>query len=88
MIDFHYWPTPNGWKVAIMLEECGVEYNLMPLDIGKGAQFTAEFLAISPNNRMPAIVDHDVEGDPVSVFECRRSPIAPADRRRRGPREP
>ena len=69
MIDFHYWPTPNGWKVAIMLEECGLEYNLAPLDIGKGDQFTPEFLAISPNNRMPAIVDHDVEGEPVTVFE-------------------
>ncbi len=69
MIDFHYWPTPNGWKVAIMLEECGLECNLVPLDIGKGEQFDPAFLAISPNNRMPAIVDHDVEGDPVSVFE-------------------
>jgi GST-like protein len=69
MIDFHYWPTPNGWKVAIMLEECGVEYNLVPLDIGKGEQFDPAFLAISPNNRMPAIVDHGVPGDPVPVFE-------------------
>ena len=69
MIDFHYWPTPNGWKAAIMLEECGLEYNLVPLDIGKGEQFTAEFLAISPNNRMPAIVDHGVRGEPVTVFE-------------------
>ncbi len=69
MIDFHYWPTPNGWKVAIMLEECGLEYNLVPLDIGKGEQFTAEFLAISPNNRMPAIVDHAARGEPVTVFE-------------------
>ena len=69
MIDFHYWPTPNGWKVAIMLEELGLEYRLKPVDIGKGEQFTAEFLAISPNNRMPAIVDHDVKGEPVTVFE-------------------
>ena len=69
MIDFHYWPTPNGWKVAIMLEELGLEYRLKPVDIGKGEQFTPEFLAISPNNRMPAIVDHDVEGEPVTVFE-------------------
>jgi GST-like protein len=69
MIDFYYWPTPNGWKVAIMLEECGLEYRLHPVNIGKGEQFTPEFLAISPNNRMPAIVDHDADGGPVSVFE-------------------
>ena len=52
-----------------MLEECGLEYNMVPIDIGRGDQFQPEFLAISPNNRMPAIVDHDVEGEPVSVFE-------------------
>lgn len=69
MIDFYYWPTPNGWKVSIMLEECGLEYNFIPLNIGKGDQFKPEFLKISPNNRMPAIVDYDVEGEPVSVFE-------------------
>ena len=69
MIDFHYWPTPNGWKVAIMLEECGLPYRLKPVNIGKGEQFTPEFLAISPNNRMPAIVDHDGGGEPVTVFE-------------------
>ena len=69
MIDFYYWPTPNGWKAAIMLEECGLEYNLVPVDIGKGDQFDPDFLEISPNNRMPAIVEHDVEGDAVSVFE-------------------
>ena len=69
MIDFYYWPTPNGWKVAIMLEECGIAYKLIPLDIGKGAQFDPAFLAISPNNRMPAIVDHDVAGAPLPVFE-------------------
>ncbi len=69
MIDFYYWPTPNGWKVSIMLEECGLDYNLIPVNIGKGDQFKPEFLKISPNNRMPAIVDHDVEGQPVSVFE-------------------
>ncbi len=69
MIDFYYWPTPNGWKVAIMLEECGLEYRLIPVNIRKGDQFAPEFLAISPNNRMPAIVDHDVGGSPVSVFE-------------------
>ncbi len=73
MIDFYYWPTPNGWKVAIMLEECGLEYRMIPVNIGRGDQFKPEFLAISPNNRMPAIVDHDAQkelGDgPVSVFE-------------------
>lgn len=69
MIDFYYWPTPNGWKVAIMLEECGIKYKLIPVNIRKGDQFAPEFLAVSPNNRMPAIVDHDVSGSPVSVFE-------------------
>ncbi len=69
MINFYYWPTPNGWKIAIMLEECALEYNLIPVNIREGDQFTPEFLAISPNNRMPAIVDHDVAGEAVSVFE-------------------
>ena len=69
MIDFYYWPTPNGWKVAILLEELGVQYRMIPVHIGKGDQFKPEFLAISPNNRMPAIVDHDVPGNPVPVFE-------------------
>ena len=69
MLDFYYWPTPNGWKVSIMLEECGLNYNLIPVNIGKGDQFKPEFLAISPNNRMPVIVDSDVDGDPVAVFE-------------------
>ena len=69
MIDFYYWPTPNGWKVSILLEELGVPYKMIPVNISKGEQFTREFLDISPNNRIPAIVDHDVDGDPVSVFE-------------------
>ncbi len=69
MIDFYYWPTPNGWKVSIALEEFGLSYETKILNISKGDQFAPEFLAISPNNRMPAIVDHDVEGEPVSVFE-------------------
>jgi GSH-dependent disulfide-bond oxidoreductase len=73
MIDFYYWPTPNGWKVAIMLEECGVEYRTFPVNIGKGDQFKPAFLAISPNNRMPAIVDHDPPAEfgegPLPVFE-------------------
>ena len=71
MIDLHYWPTPNGWKISIMLEECALPYRLVPVNIGKGEQFTPEFLALSPNNRMPAIVDHAPAGGgaPVSVFE-------------------
>ncbi|MDJ0611743.1 MAG: glutathione binding-like protein [Kiloniellales bacterium] len=68
-LDFYYWPTPNGWKISIMLEECALPYRMIPLDIGKGDQFAPEFLAISPNHRMPAIVDHDVEGEAVPVFE-------------------
>lgn len=71
MIDAYYWPTPNGWKATIMLEECGLEYNLIPVDIGGGDQFKPEFLRISPNNRMPAIVDHDPlgGGEPLAIFE-------------------
>ncbi len=71
MIDLHYWPTPNGWKVSIMLEETGLPYRLLPVNIGRGEQFKPDFLAISPNNRMPAIVDHDPPGggEPVSIFE-------------------
>ena len=69
MIDFYYWPTPNGWKVAIMLEELGLPYRTVITNISKGDQFAPAFMAISPNNRMPAIVDHDVAGDPVPVFE-------------------
>ena len=71
MIDLHYWPTPNGWKVSIMLEECGLPYTLKPVNIGRGEQFAPEFLAISPNNRMPAIVDRDPPGGgaPVALFE-------------------
>ena len=71
MIDVHYWPTPNGWKVTIMLEECGLDYRIVPVDIGGGAQFKPEFLRISPNNRMPAIVDHAPMGggEPLALFE-------------------
>jgi GST-like protein len=71
MIDLYYWPTPNGWKVSIMLEECGLAYQTIPVDIGGGDQFKAEFLRISPNNRMPAIVDHEPlnGGKPLSLFE-------------------
>jgi|TARA_B110000444_G_C18773491_1_gene563779 GSH-dependent disulfide-bond oxidoreductase len=66
MIDLYYAPTPNGWKISIMLEECGIPYNVIPINLGKGDQFKPEFLKISPNNRMPAIVDHETE---ISVFE-------------------
>jgi GST-like protein len=71
MIDLHYWPTPNGWKISIMLEECGLPYTLKPVNIGRGEQFSPEFLALSPNNRMPAIVDHDPPGGgaPIALFE-------------------
>jgi GST-like protein len=69
MLDFYYWPTPNGWKVAILLEELGLNYTTHSVNIGKGDQFKPAFLKISPNNRMPAILDHDVEGEPISVFE-------------------
>jgi GST-like protein len=69
-IDLYYWPTPNGWKISIMLEEMGTPYTVHPVNIGKGEQFKPEFLAISPNNRMPAIVDPDgPDGQPISVFE-------------------
>ena len=69
-IDLYYWSTPNGWKITIMLEECGLPYNVIPVNISKGDQFTPEFLAIAPNNRMPAIVDPEGPGGrPISVFE-------------------
>ena len=71
MIDLHYWPTPNGHKITLFLEEAGLDYTIRPVNIGKGEQFEPAFLAISPNNRMPAIVDHaPADGRaPLSVFE-------------------
>lgn len=69
MIELYYWPTPNAWKVSIMLEECGLDYEVVPVDIGRGDQFKPEFLAISPNNRIPALVDRDVDGEPINLFE-------------------
>ncbi len=71
MIDLYYAPTPNGWKISIMLEECGLDYNVILVNLGKGDQFTPEFLEISPNNRMPVIVDHDkvVDKKSISIFE-------------------
>ena len=69
-IELHYWPTPNGHKITIMCEEAGIAYEIKPVNIGKGDQFKPEFLALSPNNRMPAIVDPDGPGGkPISIFE-------------------
>ena len=71
MIDLHYWPTPNGKKVTILLEEAGIPYNLVPCNIGRGDQFTDEFLAINPNHRMPVLVDHTPigGGEKLAIFE-------------------
>ncbi|MDQ2105693.1 glutathione binding-like protein [Azospirillum isscasi] len=71
MIDLYYWPTPNGHKITLFLEEAGLDYTIHPVDISAGDQFKPDFLAISPNNRMPAIVDRSPAdgGEPVSVFE-------------------
>ena len=70
MIDLHYWPTPNGWKVSIALEEMGLPYTLKPVNIGAGEQFAPAFQKISPNGRMPAIVDPDgPDGMPLAIFE-------------------
>jgi GST-like protein len=69
-IELYYWPTPNGFKISIMLEECKLPYTLIPVNISKGEQFKPDFLKISPNNRMPAIVDPDGPGGkPISIFE-------------------
>jgi GSH-dependent disulfide-bond oxidoreductase len=71
MIELHYWPTPNGWKITIMLEECGLPYSLVPVRIGRGDQFKPEFLKISPNNRMPAMIDDAPTNGagPLAIFE-------------------
>ena len=69
MIDVFFWPTGNGKKVTIMLEEIGLEYRIIPVNIGKGDQHTPEFLAISPNNKMPVIIDRGVDGSPITIFE-------------------
>src|SRR6202008_3546640 len=71
MIDLHYWPPPNGKKVTILLEGCGLPYKIVPCNIQRGDQFTAEFLKMNPNHRMPVMVDHDPNGGgaPISVFE-------------------
>jgi GST-like protein len=71
MIDLYYWPTPNGHKITLFLEEAGLDYRIVPVDIGKGAQFAPDYLGISPNNKMPAIVDHAPAdgGEAIPVFE-------------------
>ncbi|MFC7053726.1 glutathione S-transferase family protein [Hansschlegelia quercus] len=69
-IELFYWPTPNGWKITIMLEECGLPYEVRAVNIGAGDQFKPEFLAISPNNKMPAILDPEgPDGPPITIFE-------------------
>src|SRR5690606_22676318 len=71
MIDLYYWPTPNGHKITLFLEEAELPYRLVPVNIGKGEQFEPSFLRISPNNRIPAIVDHEPVGggEPLAIFE-------------------
>lgn len=92
-IEVYYWPTPNGWKVTIALEELGLPYRVIPVNISKGDQFKPDFLKISPNNKMPAIVDPDGPGgDPISIFESgailqylgrKTGRLYPSDERRR-----
>jgi GST-like protein len=71
MIDLHYWPTPNGKKVTILLEEAAIPYTIIPCNIGRGDQFSAEFLKMNPNHRMPVMVDHTPKGggEPIAIFE-------------------
>lgn len=89
MIDLYYWPTPNGRKISIMLEECGLDYNVLRCDIGVGDQFEPDFLKVSPNNRMPAIVDRETgisvfEGGAILIYLAEKSgmllPVDSADR--------
>jgi len=85
MIDLHYWTTPNGHKITIFLEETGLPYKIFPVNIGKGEQFKREFLAVSPNNRIPAIVDHDPPGGgaPITMFESGAILLYLADKTKR-----
>ena len=69
VLDLYFWPTGNGKKITIMLEECGLPYNVIAVNINKGDQFTPEYERINPNNKMPAIVDHDADGGPLTLFE-------------------
>ncbi len=90
MIDVYFWPTGNGKKITIMLEECGLPYNVIPVNINKGDQSTAEYDAINPNNKMPAIIDRDAPGGALTIFESgailqylaeRSGKLLPADTR-------
>jgi GST-like protein len=85
MIELHYWTTPNGHKITIFLEETGLPYKIVPVAIGKGEQFKPEFLAISPNNRIPAMIDHAPAdgGKPISVFESGAMLLYLADKTKR-----
>ena len=85
MIDLHYWPTPNGKKVTILLEECGMPYRVVPCNIGAGDQFKDEFLKINPNNRMPAMLDREPTdgGEPVGLFESGSIMVYVAEKARR-----
>jgi GST-like protein len=85
MIELHYWPTPNGHKVSLFLEETGLPYEIKPVDIGKGEQFQPDFLRISPNNRMPAIIDRTPAdgGEPISMFESGSILLYLADKTKR-----
>ncbi|TMA78231.1 MAG: glutathione S-transferase family protein [Deltaproteobacteria bacterium] len=69
MIDLYTWTTPNGRKISIMLEETGLQYKVIPVDLGKEEQHSARFTAINPNQKIPAIVDHDLDGEPLAIFE-------------------
>lgn len=92
-IELYFWPTPNGWKITLMLEECGLDYEVHPVNLGKKEQFEPAFLKISPNGRMPAIVDPDGPGGaPISIFESgailqylgdKTGLFYPSDRRKR-----
>jgi GST-like protein len=83
MISLHTWATPNGRKIAIMLEECALPYVVIPVDIGKGEQFLPEFLAVNPNGKIPAIVDDDADGSPFRLFESGAILIYLAEKTRR-----
>ena len=81
MIDLHYWTTPNGHKITMFLEETGLAYKIFPVNIGKGEQFTPEFLAIAPNNRIPAMVDHAPKGGGKADLDLRVGRDAGVSRR-------
>lgn len=85
MIDLYYWPTPNGWKITIMLIECELQHQVIPVNIAAGEQFAPTFAAVSPNNKIPAIVDHDPEdgSDAITVFESGAILIYLAEKTRR-----